>query len=705
MYLYRFLNTTEFRQLTDTYSRAEWVPHPSPDPSAMEALPGGSGMLMHIGIFPDTRLFHPDFQSKDFYRTNGALMNELIRVGHGLTQVQPFEYGVAPGVLQPVHVEDVAKDLMDSARSGFRQGVRAQPTQTLNETPEQKAFRLRVAERAKIKQRDRERAALRLRRPIPRQLLLAGAYSDDVASDEDLHGMSPGQWRVERQRKLGPIEGQGSASPPSYSSSSDSKVRKSRKAPVKCYEAITPMWRNPALTRAYIIADHLALRSRKSSSTDGTTENGGTEASTAIIRRWRRDQPVNVDIPHSLRGRRLPAALFDPNWLAQHREDLYKAPYYISVDDDSVPGWSDLTYAADESDASSPDSLTMSRPHPSSRAATRATMRRPSSGSMPRSVEPSPTHSPARHEMSQSRCGQGSVSTFQRVRPRIVIDEKDTEFAVQDDDDEGDEADDWVPNLERRRSSKRRRTSFPRSIPSQSRKTPQSLVPVMPPPLVKSQQSASAVMECNLPSSASAASHETPPSPILPGRSLSFPTTSTTEPVSHMPAESTTMGKVEAKLASPPGGLGNLADLAREFHFPSLGDLPIDLSGVGMGVGTPMEIVPQTPNTVARLMANGFEGSEVLTPHLDNSTISDPAPIDPSRDEMNTTSGSADTTAATGKETSSPLPTPATQSAFSDEKTTEKQYHQQLQAHHQQVVQRLAASQDLPPNGASLTAP
>lgn len=507
-YLYRFLGTSEFRLLTDTYNVVEWVTHPDAKGYAMSTLPGGDGILAQIGVFPDTRLFHPDFQSKDFYRTNGALINELVRVGLGLAHAQPLEYGVAnAGVLQPSHVEDVAKDLMDSARSGFRQAVRTLPTQDAQETPEQRAFRARLAERARVKQRNREKGAQRLRRPIPRQLLISGAYSDDVASDdEDLHGISLEEWRSQRAFKLADSPTNSVAPSPS-----DSKSQRCKSQSSRGFEALVPAWRNPALTRAYIAADKRASklgRHGRDGSLGGSdaaplSGDASFDATQAVPRRWRRDQPVVEEIPHALRGRRLPASVFKKEWLAQHRNELYAAPYYISVDDDPVPGWSDGAYADSESEQSGTDSPALNplsdRPDGSQRSFS-------FSCSIPSSGRGSTEGSPASASVSTSKLGS-SLGTLLRSRSRVIIDGRDTEFAVDDDDDE---VDAFVPKMERRRSEKRRRTSSHRPLTALSDK-PKPLAPL-------TQRSASAVGQ---------ADRTSPPLPRplvgMVGRSASLP--------------------------------------------------------------------------------------------------------------------------------------------------------------------------------------
>lgn len=144
-------------------------------------------------------------------------MVELVRIGMALAQIQPFEYGLAPGVLRPSHVEDIAKDLLDSARSGFRQGIRTEPLPVpLDEQAKQR--RKRIRERAKRKAKERERGASLLSPPIPKVLMISGAYSDVESEGED--GPSGGEQKV--------------------------------------LKAQTPHWRNPDLTRAYVAADWMA---------------------------------------------------------------------------------------------------------------------------------------------------------------------------------------------------------------------------------------------------------------------------------------------------------------------------------------------------------------------------------------------------------------------------------------------------------------
>ncbi|KDN38047.1 hypothetical protein K437DRAFT_30369 [Tilletiaria anomala UBC 951] len=308
-YLYRWLNTSEFRQITKTYSQAEWVSNPDSTSSK-------------------DRFFHVNFQARDYYKTNHELIDEIVRIGLALAEEHPQEYGCAPGVLKASHIEDVAKDLMDSARSGFRQSLRTDPG--AKDCEKQKDQKDRETERSKIvslpdhflcaimaacmcvclrvflrlhlqKQRGRELGAAKLKHPIPRPLLMSGAFSDDAASDEDLHGMDIQTWKAQRSLKLKDDHG---------------------------LEALTPRWRNPHLTRAYQLADKKSKNKH--------------------LTRWRRDQPVELDVPHSLRGRRLPSALFDKAWLAENKHTLNGAPYYITIDEEPVAGWSDQLYPLDE---------------------------------------------------------------------------------------------------------------------------------------------------------------------------------------------------------------------------------------------------------------------------------------------------------------------------------------------------------------------
>ncbi|MGC4421218.1 hypothetical protein ABXW19_12070, partial [Streptococcus suis] len=71
---------------------------------------------------------------------------------------------------------------------------------------------------------NREFGASRLQNPIPRALLLPGAFSDDAGSEDELHGLSKDEWRKQRRERLNEDQG---------------------------YEAVTPSWRNPHLTKAY----------------------------------------------------------------------------------------------------------------------------------------------------------------------------------------------------------------------------------------------------------------------------------------------------------------------------------------------------------------------------------------------------------------------------------------------------------------------
>ncbi len=129
-YLYKWLDTTEFRQIKHTYPNAEWVPNPDKTSST-------------------ERIFHVDFQAKDYYKMNHELMDEIVRVGIKLAEEQPESYGLAPGVLKREHVEDIAKDLLDSARSGFRVSVRSDRAAAPDST-EQKEKKERDAERQKL---------------------------------------------------------------------------------------------------------------------------------------------------------------------------------------------------------------------------------------------------------------------------------------------------------------------------------------------------------------------------------------------------------------------------------------------------------------------------------------------------------------------------------------------------------------------------
>jgi hypothetical protein len=237
-----------------------------------------------------THIFHVDFTSRDFYRTNQSLIDAIVTEASKKVEEKPEAYGIIPGTIDRDHLEDVAKDLMDSARSGFRMSLRT-GLQAEKEDKE-KHEKYRGVERAKTKCRNREIGASRLRHAIPKQLLLPGAYSDDAASDEELHGLTKTEWKRQRLRKLRMAKG---------------------------WEAVTPKWRNKHLTRAYHKAD-IVSKSKQ-------------------MARWRRDDPVDLPIPIKLYGRTLPKQLFDRDWLAEHRAELENEPYCIKIDEKEIEGW------------------------------------------------------------------------------------------------------------------------------------------------------------------------------------------------------------------------------------------------------------------------------------------------------------------------------------------------------------------------------
>ncbi|KAI3479563.1 hypothetical protein L1887_58375 [Cichorium endivia] len=232
---------------------------------------------------------HPDAR-RDFYRTNQSLIDAIVAEGSKKVEAKPEAYAIVPGTIDRDHLEDVAKDLMDSARSGFRMSLRT-GLQAEKEDKE-KHEKYRGVERAKTKCRNREIGAGRLRHAIPKQLLIPGAYSDDAASDEDLHGLTKSEWKRQRLRKLRIAKG---------------------------WEAVTPKWRNKHLTRAYHKAD-IVSKSKQ-------------------MARWRRDDPVDLPIPIKLYGKLLPKQLFDPDWLAEHRKELEEEPYCIRINDNDIDGW------------------------------------------------------------------------------------------------------------------------------------------------------------------------------------------------------------------------------------------------------------------------------------------------------------------------------------------------------------------------------
>nr|CDI54317.1 putative protein [Melanopsichium pennsylvanicum 4] len=288
-HLYRWLGTDEFRKLRNTYKVAEWVPNPhltEEEKQILASLPPGAVAQPPI----TTRIFHVDFTSRDFYRTNQSLIDAIVAEGSRKVEAKPEAYAIVPGTIDRDHLEDVAKDLMDSARSGFRMSLRT-GLQAEKEDKE-KHEKYRGVERAKTKCRNREIGAGRLRHAIPKQLLIPGAYSDDAASDEDLHGLTKSEWKRQRLRKLRIAKG---------------------------WEAVTPKWRNKHLTRAYHKAD-IVSKSKQ-------------------MARWRRDDPVDLPIPIKLYGKTLPKQLFDPEWLAEHRKEFEDEPYCIRINENEIEGW------------------------------------------------------------------------------------------------------------------------------------------------------------------------------------------------------------------------------------------------------------------------------------------------------------------------------------------------------------------------------
>ncbi|TKY84606.1 hypothetical protein EX895_006508 [Sporisorium graminicola] len=288
-HLYRWLGTDEFRKLRNTYKVAEWVPNPhltDEEKQILASLPPGTVAQPPI----TTHIFHVDFTSRDFYRTNQSLIDAIVTEGSKKVEAKPEAYAIVPGTIDRDHLEDVAKDLMDSARSGFRMSLRT-GLQAEKEDKE-KHEKYRGVERAKTKCRNREIGAGRLRHAIPKQLLIPGAYSDDAASDEDLHGLTKSEWKRQRLRKLRIAKG---------------------------WEAVTPKWRNKHLTRAYHKAD-IVSKSKQ-------------------MARWRRDDPVDLPIPIKLYGKLLPKQLFDAEWLAEHRKELEDEPYCIRINDNEIEGW------------------------------------------------------------------------------------------------------------------------------------------------------------------------------------------------------------------------------------------------------------------------------------------------------------------------------------------------------------------------------
>ncbi|PWN31005.1 hypothetical protein BDZ90DRAFT_230001 [Jaminaea rosea] len=277
--LYKWLDTTEFCRIARSY-------------------PQGSNGWATVPIDAERpelgtkRVFKPNFEiGSDLYICNKELLEALIELGQQKVRDGPEAYGMKEGVEAKDVVVDVAKDLMDSARHGYRANLKKQQEDEAD--AKAKSTRYKQQERHRTKVRNREVGAKRLRHPIPDALLTMGLHSDDAASDqEDMHKMDKDEWRRTRLRKLQSKRG---------------------------WEALSPRWRNPHLTKAYHIADTLSKSKQ--------------------MPRWRRDGGVDLDPPSRLWGKTLPKVVFDPTWLAENEQRIKEDPFHITVEDRPVAGW------------------------------------------------------------------------------------------------------------------------------------------------------------------------------------------------------------------------------------------------------------------------------------------------------------------------------------------------------------------------------
>ncbi|CAO1635891.1 unnamed protein product [Sympodiomycopsis kandeliae] len=279
--LYKWLDTTEFCRIARSY-------------------PAGSNGWIDVAVNPDDpssgtrRVFQPNFEiGSDLYIANKELLEELIELGVQKVRDRPEAYGMKEGVNARDVVVDVAKDLMDSARHGYRANLKKQQEDEAD--AKAKSTRYKQQERHRTKVRNREVGAKRLKNPIPDALLTMGLHSDDAASDqEDMHKMDKEEWRKLRMRKLQSKRG---------------------------WEALAPRWRNRHLTKAYHIADTLSKSKQ--------------------MPRWRRDGGVELELPSRLWGKTLPKVIFDAEWLAENESKVKEDPYNVTIVDKEVEGWND----------------------------------------------------------------------------------------------------------------------------------------------------------------------------------------------------------------------------------------------------------------------------------------------------------------------------------------------------------------------------
>lgn len=279
--LYKWLDTTEFCRIGRSYPSGQngWAEVPV----NVEDASAGT-----------RRVFKPNFEiGSDLYIANKELLEELIELGVQKVRDRPEAYGMKEGVNARDVVVDVAKDLMDSARHGYRANLKKQQEDEAD--AKAKSTRYKQQERHRTKVRNREVGAKRLKKPIPDSLLTMGLHSDDAASDqEDMYKMDKEEWRRLRMRKLQSKRG---------------------------WEALAPRWRNKHLTKAYHIADTLSKSKQ--------------------MPRWRRDGGVDLELPGRLWGKTLPKVIFDPEWLAENEGRLREDPYHVTVVDKEVEGWRD----------------------------------------------------------------------------------------------------------------------------------------------------------------------------------------------------------------------------------------------------------------------------------------------------------------------------------------------------------------------------
>ncbi|PWN21097.1 hypothetical protein BCV69DRAFT_282594 [Microstroma glucosiphilum] len=279
--LYKWLDTTEFCRIAKSYpnGRNGWITVPINAEKPMEGT---------------RRVFQPNFEiGSDLYIANKELLEELIELGVQKVEEKPEAYGMKEGVNAKDVVVDVAKDLMDSARHGYRANLKKQQEDEAD--AKAKSTRYKQQERHRTKVRNREVGAKRLKHPIPDALLTMGLHSDDAASDqEEMHNMDKEEWRKLRVRKLQSKRG---------------------------WEALAPKWRNRHLTKAYHIADTLSKSKQ--------------------MPRWRRDGGVDLELPVRLWGKTLPKCIFDPAWLRENETKIKAEPYNVTVNEAGVADWDD----------------------------------------------------------------------------------------------------------------------------------------------------------------------------------------------------------------------------------------------------------------------------------------------------------------------------------------------------------------------------